>query len=126
MSNIGTLIDELRELREQKRALEEQVKSIEKEMADAESRLINRMDAEGVTRSAGTKGTVSVSELVKPTVEDWDAFYGYIHRNRLYHLLERRPSVTGCRELFETKGSIPGVVPFRQRRIRLVTKEQEK
>jgi hypothetical protein len=62
---------------------------------------------------------VSITESVRPSVENWDDFYRFIHRHKYYHLLDRRPSVTGCRELFETKGNIPGVVPFTKRKINL-------
>jgi hypothetical protein len=56
--------------------------------------------------------SVGRSETVVPQVTDWDAFYAYIKRTNYFHLLERRPTAAGCRELFETKGKIPGVVPF--------------
>lgn len=122
---LGTLVDELHALREQKRAKEEELKAIEQEMADKERDLLNRMEREGVSKMSGSAATVSMSESVKPTVEDWNAFYDFIHRHKLYHLLERRPSVLGCRELFESKGAIPGVVPFKQRRLRLTTLQEK-
>jgi predicted metal-binding protein len=119
--SIGTKIDKLFSLREQKRALEAEVKQISEQMAELEAELIEKMDAEGVVKSTGKTATVSISESVRPNVDDWDAFYKFIHRYKFYHLLERRPSVTGCRELFETKGAIPGVIPFTQRKLNLRT-----
>jgi hypothetical protein len=70
-----------------------------------------------VSKSTGVLATVSISENIRPSVEDWDAFYAYIHKYKYYHLMERRPSVSGCNELLETKGKIPGVVPFTQRKL---------
>ena len=119
MSTIGVKIDQLHALREQKRALEEQIKQLSGQMDELENQLIDQMDKEGVTKSTGNSATVSITTSVKPSVEDWDAFYAYIHRRKYYHLLERRPSVTGCRELLETKGKIPGVVPFTQRKLNI-------
>lgn len=119
MSTIGAKIDLLHALREQKRALEEQIKQLSGQMAVLESNLIDQMDEEGVSKSTGNTATVSIATSVKPSVEDWDAFYAYIHRYKYYHLLERRPSVTGCRELLETKGKIPGVIPFTQRKLNI-------
>lgn len=121
MSNLGGKIDQIQLLRETKRKLEEQVKQISEQIDASERALIAQMDSEGVIRSTGKLATVSISEVIKPTVEDWDAFYAYIARNKYYHLLEKRPSVTGCRELFETKGKIPGVVPFTQRKLNIRT-----
>jgi hypothetical protein len=115
----GSLSDQFFDLREQKRAHEEAIKQITDKMSFLETQLLKQMDAEGITKATGRKATVSVSETIRPNVEDWDTFYAYIHRNKYYHLLERRPSVSGCKELFETKGKVPGVVPFTQRRINM-------
>lgn len=119
MSTVGAKIDSLHALREEKRLLEEQVKAKAQEIDLAENELIEQMDQQNITKSTGSKATVSISTSVKPSVEDWDAFYAYIHKNKYYHLLERRPSVTGCRELFDHKGAIPGVVPFTQRKLNI-------
>lgn len=120
-SSIGSKIDGLQRLREKKRKLEAQAAAVSKEMDVMESELIEQMDAEGILSSKGKLAAVSISETVKPSVEDWDLFYAYLHRKKYYHLLERRPSVTGCRELFEKLGKIPGVVPFTQRKLNLRT-----
>lgn len=119
MANIGAKIDELHNKREQKRQLEAQVKQLQDEMAILENDLIAEMDKQGITKSTGALATISVTQNTRPSVEDWDAFHAFIHRHKYYHLLERRPSVTGCNELFETKGKIPGVVPFVQRKLNM-------
>ena len=119
MSTVGVKIDALHALREEKRQLEKLLKAKAQEIDLAENDLIEQMDQQNITKSTGSKATVSISTSVKPSVEDWDAFYAYIHKNKYYHLLERRPSVTGCRELFDHKGAIPGVVPFTQRKLNI-------
>ena len=119
MSTVGIKIDALHALREEKRQLEELLKAKAQEIDLAENDLIEQMDQQNITKSTGSKATVSITTSVKPSVEDWDAFYAYIHKNKYYHLLERRPSVTGCRELFDHKGAIPGVVPFTQRKLNI-------
>ena len=119
MSTGGVKIDALHALREEKRQLEELLKAKAQEISLAENDLIEQMDQQNITKSTGSKATVSISTSVKPSVEDWDVFYAYIHKNKYYHLLERRPSVTGCRELFDHKGAIPGVVPFTQRKLNI-------
>lgn len=121
MSTIGVKIDEIYALREQKRALEEQINLLASQIEDRSNELMDLMDAQGVTKSTGNTATVYVSESIKPAVENWDDFYKYIHRHKYYHLLERRPSVTGCRELLETKGKIPGIMPFKQRKLNVRT-----
>ena len=117
MSTVGAKIDALHALREEKRKIESKLSEKVSEIAALEGELMDQMDAQNITKSTGSSATVSISVSVKPAVEDWDAFYAYIHRHKYYHLLERRPSVTGCRELFDTKGVIPGVTPFTQRKL---------
>lgn len=121
MSTIGAKIDQLHQLREQKRLLEAQIKDLVAQADLLENDLIVQMDKQGVSKSTGAMATVSITESVKPSVEDWDAFYAYVHKHKYYHLLERRPAVLGCRELLETKGKIPGVVPFTQRKLNIRT-----
>jgi hypothetical protein len=119
MKTIGAKIDMLHELREQKRGLEEQVKVIAQSMQTLEDDLIKQLDAQGVSKSTGLHASVSISTSTVPVVEDWDAFYKFLHRHKYYHLLERRPAVAGCRELLELKGKIPGVTPFVKRKLNL-------
>lgn len=119
MKTVGDKIDRLAQLRDEKRALEEQVKAKDEEITDLEEKLMAQMDKENITKSTGQHATVSISSSVRPTITDWDAFYAYISKNKFFHLLERRPSAAACRELFETKGSIPGAVPYTQRRLNL-------
>jgi hypothetical protein len=119
MSTLGLKIDALHALREEKRAIEAQLKLKEEEISAMENDLITQMDAQGVSRSTGAHATVSITMSVRPAVEDWDAFYAFISKHKYFHLLERRPSVVGCRELFELKGTIPGVVPFTQRKLHI-------
>ena len=112
MISIGAKIDALFVLREKKRKHDEAIKELEKQMSALQQELITQMQAEGISASKGRKASVSISTNVVPQVEDWDAFYEFIRKKRWFHLLERRPSTSGCRELFEKSGRIPGVVPF--------------
>lgn len=118
--SLGHQADHFFAIREKKRMLEEQLKAVEQEMFIAEGELLAQMDAQGVSKITGRTATISVSESVKPSVEDWGEFENYIHQHKYFHLLERRPSVLGCRELFEKHGRIPGVVPYVQRKLRML------
>lgn len=115
--NLGCQIDYLFKLERERKEADAVVKKIEERIDEAEKLLIVSLDAEGTTRGAGKHASAAITESVVPSVIDWDSFYSYIHKNKYYHLLERRPSVTGCRELFETKGKVPGVVPFTKRKL---------
>ena len=85
---------------------------------------MERMDAEQIGSSAGKSASVSISEVVVPTVKDWDAFYTYINRNKAYHLLERRPTSIAYREELESRNGklLPGVESFTRRTLNLRSK----
>lgn len=119
VGTIGGLTDRLVDLRESKRALEEQIAAIEAEYKALEEQLMEKLDSEGTDKGAGKKGSCSISSSIVAQVDDWDAFYAFIGKNKYYHLLQRRPADAACRELFESKGSIPGVTPFSKRRLNL-------
>jgi hypothetical protein len=116
---LGGLTDAMHALREKKRVLEEEIKVLEEQYKELEMKLIELADEQGVTKGNGKAANFTVAESIVPQVENWDDFYRFIHKNKYWHLLERRPSVTGCRELFETKGVIPGVQKFTKRRVNL-------
>jgi len=117
MEPFGDKIDRLHALREEKRLLEDQIKDINKRMDDLENMLMLEMQTQGVEKLTSKRATVYVSTSIKPQIQDWDAFVEYMAENRLFHLIERRPSSSGCRELFEKQGVIPGIVPFTLRKL---------
>lgn len=102
--------------------LERQLKMLKEQRAELDLEFMTLAEAQGedVTKVAiKGVGTVSIEESVVPQAKDWDAFYKFIGRNKYYHLLERRPSVTGCRELWEMGKQVPGVEKFTKRSVKL-------
>ena len=118
-ATIGELADKLHSIRERKKAAEEAVKAIQEEYERAELELFEAADAQQTTTGKGKLASFSIGESVLPQVKDWDAFHKFIYKHKYAHLLERRPSVTECRELFESRGDIPGVERFTKRKINL-------
>lgn len=118
---LGTLIDNLWGMREQKRAASEVVAKIEAEISEAEEALLARMEREGTDKATGKKATVSVGTSVVGNVKDWDELWKYIFKNKFSHLLQRRLSEPAIRELFEQKGAVPGVEPFTKKKLNVRT-----
>ena len=125
-SKLGTLVDELYTIREQRKEVEKEAADMKKDERDLEERIMEKLDQEKTTTSRGTSASVSINERVVPSVTDWDDFERYIMRTKNLHLLQRRPAEAACRELFEKKGKIPGVEPFRKRTLSVnkVTQKQ--
>lgn len=120
MASIGGTIDEMFKIRAQIRALEDQAKQLEQEYEAKESALFSQMDNEGTRIASGKFAKVHIDEEVYPNVENWDEVYKYIGDNKYYHLLQRRFSASGFRELNERGTAVPGVVPFKKRKIKLI------
>lgn len=119
--SLGSLIDEIWAVREKKRELQEKLAVIEAEISGKEEALLDRLEAEGVKASTGKKASVSISTSVVANVTDWDAFYAFIYKNKLGHLLQRRVSDPAFRELLESKGKVPGAEPFSKTRLNIRT-----
>lgn len=117
----GAIIDQLWAAREEKRRLEEQVEEVEVVIKGVEEALMERLGAEGLEKATGSKASVSITSTVTADVQDWDAFYPYIAKNKFWHLLQRRPSDPGVRELWDAGKKVPGVVPFTKRRVNIRT-----
>ena len=64
---------------------------------------------------------VRLTSSTVPTVKDWDAFYAWIKKNNAFFMLERRPSVTGYRDVLASGKAIPGVESFTKIKLNLVS-----
>lgn len=121
-ASIGELIDQLDEIRERKRGKEEELKTIEAQYAATEQQVLEHLTNEKLDQAGGSKATASISRVTVAQVEDWDALFKYVKRTGYFHLFQRRLSDPACRELFESKGSIPGVTPFTKTKLNLRSK----
>lgn len=111
----GALIDEMWDWKEEKKVLDAAAKALEEKIKAREQELIERLLADDTDRSSGKKANITLRPSIVPQVGDWDKFYAYIKKNNAFHMLERRPSATACREVFDGppgKNKIPGVEPY--------------
>lgn len=116
--DLTTVCDKIWEIKSKIKKLSDQITDLEVEQKGLEADLMVQAEkAGGLTAGKGKNSSFLIAPAIVPQVSDWDRFYKYIGRMKYYHLLERRPSVTGCRELWETKGEIPGVEQFTKIRV---------
>ncbi len=116
---LGKLIDNMWAMREEKRAAEAVVKEIEERIAAAESILFDRLDSEDTSKSEGQKASASITEVTSFNITDFDALAKYVARTKYFHLFQRRVSELAVREIYESKGTVPGLTPFTKRKINL-------
>lgn len=108
----GAIIDNIWAMREEKRRLEVEVKEVEARIKTAQDQLMDRMQTEGIEKATGTKASVSLNSTVVADVQDWDAFWPYIAKNKFWHLVQKRVSDPAYRELLDLGKKVPGVQPF--------------
>ncbi len=124
---LGQATDKLWQLREEKRKADAEVKRIELEIKGNEEKGIPGMegivmallDAQGTRKAEGSKASVSIGEAVVGNVEDWEALWPYIAKNKFFHLIQKRVSDPGLRELWALGKVVPGVQPFTKRTLSL-------
>lgn len=116
---LGKSIDALWALREIKRAKEAEIKEVDGKIADAESILFERLDAEDTNKGEGKSASVSISSATGFNITDFDLFAKYVAKTKYFHLFQRRVSEVAAREIFETKGQLPGLTAYTKRRINL-------
>jgi len=116
---LGKAIDDLWKLREDKRAKEAEIKLIEEKIAAAEAIVFSQLDAQDVDASKGKAASVSISEVTSFSIGDFDLFVKYVVKTKYFHLFQRRVSDVAARELFESKGTVPGLTPFTKRKLNL-------
>lgn len=112
---IGQATDEMWALREKKRALEATVKEVEGQMKALEETVFGLMDAQDTRKAEGKNASASINESTVGTVDDWDAVWTYIAKNKYFHLVQKRLSDPALRELWEMGKVVPGVQPFKKR-----------
>ena len=97
-------------VRQNKRAkLEAQIKILEAEEKVLRAEIHEMAVKANLTYGGNKKSEWSLETQTVPQVADWDAFYAYIHKHKWYHLLNRRPTVKSCQELWSSGVVIPGV-----------------
>jgi hypothetical protein len=99
-------------LRDRKEELNDEIKMINARQQEIATDFLDYFDREECQRATFRGWTVYQTKAVVPSIKNWDEFWKFVLKNKADHLIERRASVTGCRELFTTKGKIPGIEPF--------------
>ena len=114
-TTLGAATDKMWKLREEKRVLEAQIKTIETSMKELEGTVFKLLDAQDTRKAEGKSASVSITESVVANVENWDAFWPWLAKTKNFHLVQKRVSDPGMRELWALGKVVPGVQPFPKR-----------
>lgn len=106
---LGETIDLIFQLREKRSAAELVVKAIQDQEDALEAHLMSNFDKSGLDGAKGKFASASIIHSDVPDVVDWNKVWTYIHKNKADDLVQKRISVTACRERWANKKAIPGV-----------------
>ena len=84
-----------------------------------DTEIIGVAEKQGLEVGGGAISKFKISESTVPQSggDKWDLFYAYMAKNKYWHLLDKRLSVTGCRELWAMGKTIPGVEKFTKKKV---------
>lgn len=107
--NLAKCADLLYTTRQARLDLDKKVEELKKRETMLREHLIENLPASEATGVAGKVARATVVTKEEPQVEDWDSFYAYVHKNKFYHLLQRRLSNPAVKELWEAHKVVKGV-----------------
>ena len=110
--NTSELIDKRLAIRQALADLAEQEKHLKEQQEEVDYQLMQKLEADGLSKFSNDQATISISEQIVPQVEDWDAFQAHILQTGEFELVQRRAAVKAYRELREAGVEVPGVVDF--------------
>lgn len=90
-----------------KAAYEAEAKEVDTKLKKLEAWLHLKMSTDGVNAFNTDSGTAYTTKVEQATVSDMSALLEYIKENDAWHLLEKRVSKTGIRELLDADQDIP-------------------
>ena len=124
---IGTLIDEMFEIRENKRALTADLKTINADLLDLEHRILETMKVIGTDTARTNKATVTAVNKQNYSVEDYNEFIQWIlesPEDRIY-IFTRALNQPAYEELKKINEDIlPGTKLFEQEKISMLTRNK--
>jgi len=101
--------------REERLALQRQVDALQEFENEIKDHLINSIPKSDATGISGKVCRVSVVTKPKPIVEDWDAFYAHVAKNRskgAFALMNRALNAKAVQDVWDAGKQVPGVGTF--------------
>jgi len=109
---LGTRIDQLFKLREERLAKAKEVEELKKIETNTVKAIMTTLEDSGMSKATGKLATFALKEMTVPKVVDFDKLSRYIIDTGYVHLLGRNVSAPAFRELVELEGEVPGVEPY--------------
>lgn len=99
---------------EHKAAYEAQIASIDAALTRLENHFLAQMQEQGLTSLPTAVGTPYLQHRTSASVADWNTLLGFIQRNNLWSMLEKRVSTTAVEEYRAANDDLPPGVNWRE------------
>lgn len=115
--NAGQLIRALSELDDRLAKLNGEIRTLKLERDAVVEQIELLMDEQGTTMLAADGLVCERKEDEVPQLTDWMALERYVLRHKLLDLFQRRISAPVWRELVASNGPVPGITPYKVRKL---------
>ena len=124
--SIGAQIDDVFKLREKLAAEKKKYDLGKQKLENMKDQLIETLTKQGLESGRGASASVSIKTAIHAQPEDWDAFYPWMYKNKMGHLMFKRLSDTAYREILELRGGeeIPGVKSYTKETLSILRRTQ--
>lgn len=109
---VGDVADEILAVQGEVKALNAAVDALELKKKGLTEELMKLAEEQKLTKGGGKNSKFTIKPHTVPNVSNWDLFYEYMYEKKYLHLLQRRPGVQACAELWSKDIMIPGVEQF--------------
>lgn len=109
---LGTMIDQLYQMREQRLAIDKQIAELKSAEAAMKQIIIDTLKADGLEGAKGGVATAAIQYKVKPHVTDWDKVYAFVREQDMFALLYKQITPTLWAALREDGVEVPGIEPM--------------
>ena len=116
-TTINELIKKRAEVKQSIDSLNRELKVLRETQDHLDVLLLKKMDAEGLSRTANQRASVSINEDTVPDVTNWEEVQQYVIATEDFSLIQRRISSTAYKELLKLGEAVPGLQPRTIRRI---------
>lgn len=98
---LGACADKLYKLREERYELGKKIKEIEAEESEIKDYIINNLSKQDSKGVSGKVANVKIKTDEVPVVNDWDAFYKFVVKNKAFDMLQKRINTKAVRDRIE-------------------------
>lgn len=109
---LGEVADYYWRVKEERLKADKVSAALKEKETQAHELIVNQLRQQEIAAIGGSTVILEVKEDYKPHVTDWSKFYATILATQDFSLLERRPSVSACKERWELNEAVPGVEKF--------------